>query len=155
MRTQQQDGHPTRRSGSDEHYIIDLCDEILNRKACRQYRFEFLLGDPGNNGRCAKLPVDAYYEDLNLVIEYMESQHTIETPFFDKTHKMTVSGVHRGEQRKRYDQRRDTILHEHRIKLVGLETSMFPNNGRKLRRIPEDDKRVIRNKLAQFLTPAV
>ena len=60
----------------DETYILDLCDEILNRTSQRQYRFSFLLGDPGKNGSCRKLPVDAYYENLNLVIEYKERQHT-------------------------------------------------------------------------------
>ncbi len=46
--------------GSDESYVIDICDRILNRRAIRQHRFDFLRGDPGKNGGCAMLPVDAY-----------------------------------------------------------------------------------------------
>lgn len=79
------------RMDSDEYYVIELCNEVLGLKASQQHRFDFLVGDSGT-----KLPVDAYYEDLNLVVEYLESQHTISTPFFDK--KKTVSGVSRGEQ---------------------------------------------------------
>ena len=51
---------------SDESYIIDICDQLLEQKAKRQHRFEFLRGDPGRNGRTARLPVDAYYEDSEV-----------------------------------------------------------------------------------------
>ena len=44
------------RQSSDEHYVIDLCDEVLGLKASRQHRFDFLKGDTG-----VRLPVDAYY----------------------------------------------------------------------------------------------
>jgi len=55
------------RSTSDESYVIDLCDEVLKLKAHRQHRFDFLKGDSGT-----RLPVDAYYPSLNLVIEFKE-----------------------------------------------------------------------------------
>lgn len=61
------------RSAGDESYVIDLCDEVLKLKALRQHRFDFLTGDSG-----AKLPVDAYYPSLNLVVEFKERQHTEE-----------------------------------------------------------------------------
>lgn len=133
------------RANSDEHYVLDLCDAVLGRKGCRQHKFEFLRGDPGKGGRCSKLPVDAYYEDLNLVIEVMESQHFKETPFFDKPHRLTVSGVHRGEQRKLYDQRRRTVLPEHGITLITLDASLFRRGVR------SDDEQVIREELVRFL----
>jgi hypothetical protein len=63
----------------DEAYIIDLCDRVLNLKAKRQHRFGFLGGDAGT-----RLPVDAYYEELKLVVEYCETQHTNAFPFMDK-----------------------------------------------------------------------
>lgn len=106
------------RKDSDEHYVIDLCDNILGTKALRQHRFEFLKGDTG-----VSLPVDAYYPELNLVVEYNEIQHTESTPFFDK--KMTVSGVSRGEQRRIYDQRRREILPKYGIKLVNISYTDF------------------------------
>ena len=56
------------RNKSDESYVIDLCDEVLKQKAFRQHRFDFLKGDSGT-----KLPVDAYYSSLNLVIYKLHS----------------------------------------------------------------------------------
>jgi hypothetical protein len=74
------------RSASDESYVIDLCDEVLKLKALRQHRFEFLKGDSGT-----KLPVDAWYPTLNVVVEFKEKQHTEEVKFFDR--RQTVSGI--------------------------------------------------------------
>ena len=116
---------------SDEKYVIDLCDRILNKEASRQHKFDFLLGDPNPKGISAKLPVDAYYESLNLVIEYRERQHTESVNFFDKPNKLTVSGVHRGEQRKIYDQRRDELLPKNGIKLIKISYYDFDYDNRK------------------------
>ena len=92
----------SRRESSDEHYIIDLCDDVLDAKASRQHKFDFLRGDPNRRDPLGdKLPVDAYYESLNLVIEYYERQHTESVQHFNK--KSTVSGVTRDEQRRIYD----------------------------------------------------
>ena len=52
------------RSSSDEAWIIDLCDAVLGKKAIRQHRFPFLLGDAGPSGRRVLLPVDAFYPEL-------------------------------------------------------------------------------------------
>lgn len=107
--------------GRDESYVVDLCDELLKRKALRQHRFDWLLGDPGSTGARAKLPVDAYYPDLGLVVEYRERQHDEPTPFFDKVHRLTVSGVHRGVQRRLYDERRERKLPAHGLRLVVIK----------------------------------
>jgi hypothetical protein len=129
------------RNKSDESYVIDLCDEVLKQKAFRQHRFDFLKGDSGT-----KLPVDAYYSSLNLVIEFKEKQHTEEVNFFDK--RQTVSGVGRGEQRKLYDQRRRNVLPEYGIKLIELDYSDFEHTrGKKLVRNREEDLKVIKKKL--------
>ena len=74
----------TRTKENDEKYIIDLIDVILQSKARRQHKFDFLVGDPGKNGKRRKLPVDAFYPEHNLVVEYKEKQHTETVPFFDK-----------------------------------------------------------------------
>lgn len=113
------------RKESDENYVLDLCDEVLGHKGSRQHRFDFLVGDPNKQGKCAKLPVDSYYPDLNLVIEYKEQQHTKPNKHFDKPDLFTVSGVHRGEQRKIYDQRRLEILPKHGISVVEISYSDF------------------------------
>lgn len=128
---------------SDESYIINLCDEVLKSKALRQHRFDFLKGDSGT-----KLPVDAYYPALNLVIEYREKQHTEEVKFFDR--RQTVSGVGRGKQRKIYDQRRREVLPKQGIKLIELNYSDFEHtSGKKLVRNKSADLKVIKRKLAK------
>ena len=128
------------RSASDESYVIDLCDEVLKLKALRQHRFDFLKGDSGT-----KLPVDAYYPSLNLVVEFKERQHTEEVKFFDR--RQTVSGIGRGEQRKLYDQRRREVLPKQGIKLIELDYSDFEHTrGKKLLRNKTEDLKVIINK---------
>ena len=98
---------------------------------------------------CVKLPVDAYYDDLSLVIEYWERQHTEATPFIDK--RMTCSGCDRGEQRRRYDERKAKVLSEHGITLLVLQYQMFECDGRKrLRRKSDDDNAVIREQLQRI-----
>jgi hypothetical protein len=129
------------RSQSDESYVIDLCDEILKQKALRQHRFDFLTGDAGT-----RLPVDAYYPSLNLVIEFRERQHSEKVKFFDR--RQTVSGMGRGEQRKLYDQRRRDTLPKHGIKLIELGYDDFEHtSGKKLVRNREKDLKVITKKM--------
>ena len=130
---------PSTKKDNDENYVLDLCDAILKLKSKRQHRFNFLLGDAGT-----KLPVDAYYESLSLVIEYRERQHTEVVKFFDR--RQTVSGVGRGEQRKIYDQRRRDVLPKHNIKLIEISFSDFDYDSRKrIIRNGLKDKEVIKN----------
>jgi hypothetical protein len=118
-------------SDKDEKYVIDLCDKVLGLSSIRQHKFEFLLGDKSTNGSQAKLPVDSFYPDLGLVIEYREKQHTESVNFFDKPDKVTVSGVHRGEQRKVYDERRRKLLPENGIELVEISYADFVHDSKK------------------------
>lgn len=127
------------RSGSDEYYIIGLCNEALGMKAEQQYKFPFLLGDSGR-----ALPVDAYYHELNLVIEYYERQHTEDVKFFNR--RMTVSGVSRGEQRKIYDERRKTELPKHGIKFVVISYTDF-GTSKTLNREHDADLAVVKKLL--------
>lgn len=133
----------TRRKDSDEFYVIDLCDEVLGIRASRQHTFDFLRGD-GTPGRT--LPVDAYYPELNLVIEYRERQHTESVVFFDK--KATVSGVNRAEQRCIYDQRRRDVLPNNGIRLVVISYSDLKHDRcKRLVRDRLNDLAVIRSML--------
>lgn len=122
-----------KRASSDEHYLIDICDRLLQRKELRQRRSDFLLGDPGKDGRKTKLPVDAYYPDLSLVVEVMERQHSDAVAFFDRP--STVSGVPRVQQRRLYDQRRREIQPRHDLQLVYLGMSKFAPRAGKLGRL--------------------
>jgi hypothetical protein len=136
----------TARAVRDEHYIVDLCDVLLGRKALRQYRgLGFLVGDTG-----MPLPVDAYYPDLKLVIEYRERQHSEAVPLFDR--RMTASGMYRDEQRRLYDQRRRELLPKHGIELVELDYSEFAHESRKrLMRDSARDTAVLHGKLSKWL----
>lgn len=124
------------RSTSDEHYVVGLCNEALGVEGEPQYKFPFLVGYTGR-----ALPVDVYYQKLNLVIEYYERQHTEEVKIFDR--KMTVSGVSRGEQRKIYDERRRIELPKHGIKLVIISYSDF-GTTKKLRRNHDADLLIVK-----------
>ena len=139
------------RLDSDERYIIDICDKVLGRKASRQHRFDFLRGDsrtPTASGR--KLPVDAYYDDLKLVIEYHERQHTEPVGIMDR--RMTVSGISRGEQRKKYDQRRHEELPKHGLTLIILDYANFDiGHDKRLRRDHVTDETKIRDRLSKYV----
>jgi len=137
-----------KRSNSDEFYVLDICDKILGIASIRQHRFDFLRGDSGS-----KLPVDAYCQEINLVVEFKEKQHTEKVGFFDK--RMTVSGIGRGEQRARYDQLRREILPKNGIDLIEFDYSEFEHTrSKKLLRNNESDAKVIFNKLKKYLKGA-
>ncbi len=142
----------SKRSESDEYYIIDLCDQVLSSSAKRGHRFDFLRGDRGKRKIGAKLPVDAYYEVLNLVIEYHERQHSEPVAHFDKPHRNTVSNMHRGEQRKRYDARRRKVLPARGLILVVFSYVQLAHrtNGR-LMRDHQYDLGVIKERLDPIL----
>jgi hypothetical protein len=71
-------------------------------------------------GRAARLPFDAVWEARRLIVEVDEDQHTEATPFFDKPHRMTVSGMDRGMQRARYDERKRRAAREQGYVLVAI-----------------------------------
>lgn len=121
----------------DEDYIIALCDEVIGETALRQHKFAFLLGDENSKDNRRHLPVDAYYPKRKLVVEYRELQHSSPVAIMDK--RITLSGVNRGEQRRKYDQRRRDVLAAYGIELVELDYSMFEvNNRNRLERTDED-----------------
>lgn len=144
--------HGVRAKIKDEQYVIDICDKILGEDSIRQHKFDFLTGDPNERGISAKLPVDAFYPSLKLVIEYRERQHTESVNHFDKPDKLTISGVHRGLQRKIYDERRRKILPTHGINLMELSFKDFAHNSQKrIVRDIEADSAILRMKLRKYL----
>ena len=133
----------------DEDYIIALCDEVLGETALRQHKLPFLLGDANSTGARRHLPVDAYYPQRNLVIEYRELQHSQPVAIMDK--RVTLSGVNRAEQRRKYDQRRRDVLAAYEIKLIELDYSLFAHDRKKrLVRELEADTQVVRERLLTF-----
>jgi hypothetical protein len=93
--------------GRTASYVLDLLDEILGESGQREKRFPWALGDQSpTTGRGIELPFDSYWPARRLIVEIDEDQHRTPTPFFDKPHVVTVSGVSRGEQRRIYDARK-------------------------------------------------
>ena len=131
------------RSNSDEKYVLELVAEILNEDYLWQKRFDTLLGDQGRNGRRCKLPVDSYFPQLNLIIEYHEKQHMERVRIMDN--RMTISGVPRGEQRKIYDLRKQEWAQVNNIRyLIITYKQLKHRKSGKLFRHPEDDKEGIK-----------
>lgn len=133
----------------DERYVLNLCDQVLGCNSTRQARFDYLRGDSRHPARLGvQLPVDAYWPNLKLVVEYRERQHVMSVAHFDKPNVVTVSGVHRGEQRRRYDQRRRDVLPRKGIRLIEILYSEFAHDSRgRLRRRMQDDIEVVRGEL--------
>lgn len=110
--------------GRTAKYLLNLLEQVLG-PAEREKRFEWALGDVSPKTlRAARLPFDAVWEHRKLIIEVDEDQHREATPFFDKPHRKTVSGVHRGEQRPLYAERKRSAAHAHGYKLVVIEWSL-------------------------------
>ena len=53
----------------------DIRDSLLELKASRGHRFALLRADQGKDGLRLPLSVDAYYAELNFVVQYHERQH--------------------------------------------------------------------------------
>jgi len=110
----------------DQHYVTDLCDAALGVPASREHRFAWLLGDVSpKTGRQVRLPVDAYWESLGLVMEFQEEQHSQSVKHFDKPDVLTVSGVHRGVQRRLYDERKAQLIPANGLRLVVIHKDQF------------------------------
>lgn len=135
-----------RRSSSDEHYVLDLCDEVLGTRGSRQTTFDWLRGDPSpSRPRGTKLPVDGYWPDLDIVVEFQEEQHSTPSPFFDR--RQTVSGVGRGEQRRIYDERKRRLIQQHSLRLIVIEKSSFQVKSKRVVRDRARDLAVVREHL--------
>lgn len=134
------------RAESDEHYVLDLCDEFLGVIGLRQARFDWLRGDVSpSSGRSVRLPVDGYWSANELVVEFQEKQHTESVPIFDR--RATVSGVPRGEQRRLYDRRKAELIPAHGLRLVVIHKSEFEVRRDRIVRDRDRDTAVVRRRL--------
>jgi len=125
---------------SDEFYLVNLCDELLKQKASRKHTFDTLVGKLHKKGKTrTKLPLDAYYEGLKLVIEFFEKKETEESP-------------EREAQRKFYDQRKKDALEKKEIRLIEINYALFDcNEEDKLVRDKANDCRVLNDLLKDFI----
>lgn len=99
--------------GFAKDQCIKLFEKVLRAKALREYAgFDFLRGDPTpKRPRGVKLPVDAYFPDYSLVVEYMGEQHFMHNPLMNRR-------PGRREQRPRYQERRLEVLPKHSVKVI-------------------------------------
>lgn len=134
----------------NERYVLGLCDEALGVAGQRQRTFDWLLGDESaRTGRRKPLPVDAYWPTLRLVVEFHEKQHTEAVAHFDKPDRITVSGVHRGVQRRIYDDRRRELIPQRGLTLVIIPMADFTIKGRYIVQNHDADLSVVRAALAE------
>ncbi|BDC99559.1 hypothetical protein [Persicobacter psychrovividus] len=133
---------------TDGFYLVNIANELLGKEASSQHKFSFLLGDYHKDGKSrTALPIDAYYEELNMAIEFIEKQ-----PIEFKSTRMTVSGVTRGEQRAMYDQRKRTTLAKEGIAIIDVPYADFRCDEKgKLVRDLEADTKLMREFLADYI----
>jgi hypothetical protein len=85
--------------------------------------------------------VDGYRPRLGLVVEYRERQHDELVPHFDTPTQRTVSGVHRGLQRRIYERRRDDLSPAHGLTLLVVrQAGQASDNRGRLTRARETDR---------------
>lgn len=142
----------TIRENTDEFYIINLCDEILKQKASRKHTFSWLFGDLHKKGKTRTLlPLAAFYEDLNLVIEFADNKNKTEAQQV-KLEALTASGVTRGVQIEKYNKRRKDMLAKKAINLSVIDYSLFEtNNKNRLVRSKTEDVIVLKKILKKYL----
>lgn len=132
----------------DEYYVLDLCAEVLGMPFSGQQTFDWLLGDPSlKNGKRKALPVDGYFEELGLVVEYHERQHSESVPFFDN--KVTSTGVLRGRQRTSYDARKAALIPQHGLTLLVIDYRDFCHKKGKIVRDASRDRQIVAALLAR------
>ena len=139
-----------KRTSSDESYILDLIEHLLDEKCRRQARFDGLLGDEGRNKRRLRLPVDGYFPEHNLIVEYMEKQHSEPVAVMDN--RMTISGCPRGRQRQLYQERKRRYAADNGYLYLEVDYRSFEHfaNGR-LRRNHECDTMLLRTVLMALI----
>jgi len=141
------------RADSDENYILELIDELLNQKGSRKHTFEFLQGDLHQNGKTrTKSPIDLFYEELNLALELVEHPEHKKSAIKSKEEKVTVSGVSRAEQRKKYFNRKKSVLEEKGKTFIQIPIKDFQvDSSGQLIRDKVEDTRVLRALLSRFV----
>ncbi|MGO2423390.1 MULTISPECIES: hypothetical protein [Glutamicibacter] len=139
---------PAKAGHRDEHYVLDLCAEVLGMSCAGQQTFDWLRGEPSlKSGKRKALPVDGYFEELGLVVEYHERQHSEPVPFFDN--KVTSTGMLRGSQRKLYDARKAALIPQHGLTLLVIDYRDFFHKKGKIVRDPARDREIVAALLAR------
>lgn len=133
---------------SDEKYVLDLCDEILNLNSLRKYSFEFLFENSDEKEKRTKLAVGAFYEELNLIIEYTDRVNREKITLFDKINEMAISIMYKGKERKIYDKSINKKLPKNGFKILEISYRDFNHDSkRRIIRNKTRDKEILKEKL--------
>ncbi|TDU30564.1 hypothetical protein [Arthrobacter sp. JUb115] len=139
---------PAKPEKRDEHYVLALCSDTLGLPCIGQQSFDWLRGDPSlKNGKRKTLPIDGYFEELGLVVEYHERQHSEAVPFFDS--KVTSTAMLRGPQRSLYDARKAALIPQHGMALLVIDYRDFANKEGKIVHDPARDRQIVAALLAR------
>ncbi len=130
---------------SDEYYLLNLCDELLKQKASRKHTFDTLVGNLHKRGKGrTKLPLDAYYEDLKMVIEFFKASK--ETDGLDEKEQERIAQI------KYYDELKKKAVLKKNLRLVKINYALFDcDESNKLIRNTENDTLVLQRVLKDFL----
>ncbi len=130
---------------SDEYYLVNLCDELLKQKASRKHTFDTLVGNLHKRGKGrTKLPLDAYYEDLKLVLEFFEKN--------EATDELDEKEQARKAQIKYYDELKKKAILKKKLRLIAINYAVFEcNDANKLIRNTENDTLVLKDILKDFI----
>lgn len=140
------------RASSDQYYLLNICDRLLDQSASRQHKFGFLLGDMHKNDKTQSvLPVDAYYRRSGFVMEFLDNGNETQIQF-GKPGRKTISGVDRAEQRKIYALRKRKALESKKIPLIEIDFKSFECTAEnKLIRNEAKDEAVLKKILKKYL----
>jgi hypothetical protein len=130
---------------SDEFYLVNICDELLEQKASRKHTFDTLVGNLHKKGKGrTKLPLDAYYKDLKLVIEFFEKEKDEST--LDETAKARIAQI------KYYDQIKKKSILKKEMRLMPIKYASFEcdEDGKLIRNI-ENDTMILKGMLKDFI----
>jgi hypothetical protein len=98
----------------------------------REKRYSWAVGDiSSRTGHAVELPFDAVWESRRLIVEVDEDQHRKPVAHFDKPDRITVSGVHRGEQRRLYAERKRTAARRKGYIVLEIPWERRPPPGRR------------------------
>ncbi len=131
---------------NDENYLVDLCDKLLGREASRQHTFDELVGNLHKRGKKrTKLPLDAYYKDLKLVLEFHKPLET-DMEGLDEKEKSRLT------QMKYYNKLKKTTVLEKEMSYIEVHyTSFETDDNNRLLRNTENDLLVLKGVLHNFL----
>lgn len=106
---------PDRWGGKHQALVQGYAEEILNCKAKVEYKFEWLISDKGY-----AMPVDIYFPEYNLIIEYNGQQHYMPIDFGGGSD----DAVTKFKSQIKRDKLKYRLIREHKIQLLVIPYNM-------------------------------